>query len=681
MSIPTSGSLAGDPLEHRYDDAFNPPGLTNFLGAAQVDHDVVAVRSVNFAPYSHGDTVTGQLFVDGRLVRSYGQPVTVTWRPDFVERSTAVDGLHVRTVTACPPGVTGVVVDVTVRNLSGSARRVTLGLALASTVTRSARPWSAPEPPSAPNRCSVAAGRPAVVGVAETAAVAVQGIDRPASRITPRLVETTLDVPAGGTARFGYVHLLAGDADAGLAAFDELAADVPGAVAAATAMWDAELAAAFTPGNGRWSGSLPVLHTSNEALRRLYHIGALGVICMRRDSPASVLGRVYDTLLPRYWQTTTFIWDYMLSSTVHALLDPAPMRRQLEHWISVDIHTHFGTEWQTGSPAGYWYAVNDYAMTRLVRDYVRFTGDVGFLDVPLAAASGTCKPVGAHVVDWARAWQGLRGAHGLADYGEMDNLLECVSTYTHEVASFNATNVWALRAAAELTGDATLLDEAAALAGAVDELYVPGGYWQAGQPDGSLVPVKHCLDFANVAFAMHADLSVQQRAEMVDFFERELRTGSWMRALSPRDPDAAFSLRPDHQWNGAYTAWPAEAARALFLLGRADLAASWLPGLAGSANQGPFAQAHFTADAAPEINGGARKAPPQAPYLIDWACSSSGAYVGLVLESVFGLDVPVSGEPTAHPQLSGVDPDATLTGLVLRGRPYTVSAAGLRPEG
>jgi hypothetical protein len=430
-----------------------------------------------------------------------------------------------------------------------------------------------------------------------------------------------------------------------------------------------------------------VLHTRNEALRRLYHLGAVGVICMRRDSAASMLGRVYDTLYPRYWQTTTFIWDYMLSSIVHALLDPSPMRKQLTHWISVDIHTHFGTEWQHGSPAGYWYAVNDYAMTRLVREYVRFTGDTGFLDEMVAAAGGAGKPVAEHVVDWARAWQGLRGAYGLADYGEMDNLLECVSTYTHEVASFNATNVWALRVAAEIVGSrgedthaAQLRHEADDLAAAVGKLYHPGGYWHAGQPDGSLVPVKHCLDFSNVTFAMSADLSGQQRTEMVDFFVNELQTENWLRALSPWDPDAAFSVRPDHQWNGAYTAWPAEAARALFLLGRGDLAASWLDGVARSANQGPFGQAHFTSDAAPAEHGGARKAPPQPPYLIDWACSSSGAWVGFVLESVFGLDVPLTGEPTAHPVLDEIDPGAELTGLVIRGHRYRVSAAGIHAE-
>jgi hypothetical protein len=189
--------------------------------------------------------------------------------------------------------------------------------------------------------------------------------------------------------------------------------------------------------------------------------------------------------------------------------------------------------------------------------------------------------------------------------------------------------------------------------------------------------VKHCLDFSNVAFAMSADLGEQQRAEMIGFFERELQTDNWLRALSPWDPDAAYSVRPDHQWNGAYTAWPADAARALVLLGRGDLAAGWLDGLARSANQGPFALAHFTTDAAPDENGGRAQgtAVPDRLGLFVLGC-----VVGFVLESVFGLTVPLSGEPSAQPALEGIDPDASLSALVVRGRRYRVSADGIHPE-
>ncbi|WP_166346427.1 MGH1-like glycoside hydrolase domain-containing protein [Phytoactinopolyspora limicola] len=683
--IPTVADLTSDVLTHRFDDMFNPPGLTNFLGAVQVDHDVVAVRSVNFPPFSHGDAVTGTLYLDGRLLRSYGPTVEVIWRPDQVVRRCTVDGLAIETVTACPPGATGVVVDITVTNQGAETRIVPLAFSLDSTVTAAGKPWLEPSPPSEANTFEAITGRPAVVARAESgSAVSMQGLDGAGGVRDARTVFTELRLEPGGSGRVGYVHVVAGDEDAAAVAYRELVDDVPGAVRRAEEEWNRQLAAAFTPGSGEFSGSMPILRTSSDALRRLYWWGVLGVIWFRRDSAASVLGRAYDTLMPRYWQTTTFIWDYSLSSFVHGLLDPEPMRRYIEHWVSTDIHTHFGIEWQTGGSVGPWYSVNDYAMTRLVRDYVRLSGDRSFLDQRVSAADGPARRVAEHVVEWSQAWKGLRAGSALADYGGIDNLLECVSTYVHEVASLNAANVWCLRAAAEvaeLTGDAAtagrLRADADDLAGEVKKLYVDGGgFFHARHPDGRLVPVRHCYDFSTVGTTIAADLADHQRAEMVDFFRRELQTPSWMRALSPYDDDAVFSVRPDHQWNGAYPAWPADAARALVELGAPDVALDWIPGLARTANQGPPGQAHFVEEAEAAVNGGAVKSPPQFPYLIDWACSSAGSWASLVIESVFGVRVGLDGAVTADPIVSRLDPDAVLTGLVVGGVSYDVAADG-----
>jgi hypothetical protein len=685
--VPGLSDLASDTLRHRFEDSFNPPALTNFLGAAQVDHDLVGVRSVNFPPLSSGDTITGQLFLDGRLFRSLGAEVAVTWRPDRVTRTTRIGELELETVTACPPDAAAVVVDVRVRNPGGAERKVRLGLAFASTVTRSQQPWLAPSPPSERNRLELAPGRRALVGLSsEGGPACAQGLDVAGEWMADNLVELTLSIPAGETRRFGYVHVLGESRAAAVELFDRLAADVPAAVAAATSLWERTLASVFEGGDA-FSGVLPVLETESEALRRLYWTGLLGVVWFRRDSPHSVVGRTYDTLMPRYWQTTTFIWDYSLSSIVHALLDPEAMRRHLEHWISTDIHTHFGTEWLTGGPVGVWYSVNDFAMTRLVRDYVRYSGDRAWLDRELPTPTGAARSVEAHVREWASHWRSLRNGHALADYGGVDNLLECVSTYTNEVASLNATNVWCLRVAAEIAAlrgnaaeAASLREEAAELAAHVLELYVDGaGYWGARRPDGRLVPVRHCYDFATTGFALADDLGPKRRRELVEFFRSELQTGNWMRALSASDPDAAHSVRLDHQWNGAYTAWPADAATALIRLGAEDVALDWLPGLARSANQGPFAQGHFVDGIVPASHGGAPKGPPQFPYLMDWACSSSGAYVALVLEGVFGLDVGLDGEVRATPRLSRIDPSARLRNLVVGGKSYDVTSAGATP--
>ena len=662
--IPTVADLAADPITHHYEDMIAPSGLTNFLGTAEIGPDLTAVAATTFPPISQGLARTATLFVDGRLFESYGAAVTHVWRPDRVVRSAQVAGLSIETTTVCVPGEAAMAIDVWVTNETEVVREASFSLAVNARAVRATGAWLTAESPSERNSASVADERTAIM-FAHPAGDAwnVQGLDLAGTvtcaPVPPSSVEgfevgiggagrggaiaTALRLEPGASARFGYVQAVAGSADEAVATFDRITADVPGAVAAAEAFWNRQLSAAFTAGNTEFSGCLPVLDLP-PALERLYWWGVLGVIWFRRDWPGNVLGRSYDTLMPNYWATTTFIWDYSLSARVHALLDPVEMRRQLEHWISRDIHTMFGTSSLTGEPVGQWYSVNDFAMVRLVAEYVRVTGDEAFLRQEISAGGTDPQPVWRHVLTWATAWRGLLAGtrSGLADYGEIDNLLECVSTYTHEVASMNAANVWAMRTAAALlerVGEAStaseLRDAVGELIPAVLALYRDGeGFFAARQPDGSEVPVRHCYDFNIVGSLLGAELGEQMRSEMVGFFQRELQTENWMHALSPWDADASFSVRPDHQWNGAYAAWPADAGRALIALGRSDLALEWVDGLARSANQGPPGQAHFVAEAWPAIAGGARKSPPQLPYINDWACSSAGAWVEFVLELV-----------------------------------------------
>ncbi|GAA1537731.1 hypothetical protein HD600_001359 [Microbacterium ginsengiterrae] len=693
--IPTVDDLAADPVTHLYDDMIAPAGLTNMLGTVRVDHDLTALSAVQFPPVSQGLTQTAALFVDGRLFASYGVPVTHEWRPDRVVRRAVLGDLTIETTTVCVPGRTAVAIDIAVSN-AGPARSVAIGLSAAARVTRSADAWLDAESPSQTDAATVADGT-IEFSSPDSAAWSIQGIVGGEAALSgvaalPAELEVgiggngrggdltvVLDLPAGGTTRTGYVQAIGTAEDAARRTFTELAADVPGTVVAAEEFWNRQLEAAFTPGSGEFSGALPVLETASEPLRKIYWWAALGVIWFRRDWEGNILGRSYDTLMPNYWGTTTFIWDYSLSSLSHALLDPAEMRRQLLHWISLDIHSHFGTSSVTGGPVGRWYSVNDYAMIRLVHDYVRLTGDIAFLSERVADTT-----VGASVREWATAWKALRNDTELADYGEIDNLLECVSSYTHEVAGLNAANVWNMRTAAsivELEGDestaAELRRSAEELLPSVIARYLPGeGIFAAGQPDGTLLPVRHCYDFSVVGTTIADDLAPEVRAEMVDFFQRELQTENWLRALSPWDPDASYSVRPDHQWNGAYPAWPADAGRALAALGAPEVLTDWIEGLAKTANQGPMGQAHFVEEAVPGINGGARKAPPQLPYIIDWACSSAGAWTELVIEALFGVSVALDGTVTAAGSVAALDPTAVLRGLRVGDASYDIHADG-----
>lgn len=684
--IPTVTDLRSDALEHRFGDLWNPPGLTNFRGCAQVDLDPVAVRSISFPPLANGESVTGTLFLDDRLFTALGVPLTTTWQPDRVERTAWWDGLSVSTTTVVPVDRTAVLVRLSISNWSTEDRTLPVRLALRSQVTKRLTRWTEPAPPcETDNALRVDAERGLLVWRARSSdAVMVQGgFPRPEST-DEHGIRWTPVIPSAGTWTADFVVVMGEDEPAALADFESLAPAGAAEVARCEQLWNDELAAVFTPGNDRYSGSLPALETSDPALRRLWLMGVIGVVYFKRENPYSVLGRTYDTLMPHYWQALTFLWDYSLSSLVHSLLDPEVMRTYLEKWITTDVHTHMGTEWLTGEPVGMWYAVNDYAMVQTIDAYLRATGDVEWLTQELPGPGGVSLPVVAHIDRFACSWRRFRSESGLANYGGIGNLLECVSTYVNEVASLNAANVWMLRRAAEVArflGDELAASwyeaEATVLVGDLQQLYASeAGHWYARQPDGRLVPVRHCYDFSTVAATIPDDLSDTQKSEMVGFFVRELQTPTWMRALSDRDTDASFSVRPDHQWTGAYPAWPPNAAAALYRFGRSDLAAPWLRGLARSANQGPFGQSHFADGVLAAESGGALKAPAEQPWINDWTCSSNGAWVALVVQSVFGVQIGLDGSVTASPQLEGLDPDARLVGLRVQGRTWDVDATG-----
>lgn len=695
--IPTVEALRTVTMPHRFGDLFNPPGLTNQWGCAQAAMDVTAIRSVAFPPFaqgemntaalgSGGELLTCVLYVDGEYFAATKTEIAFVWQPDRIERRTQYRGLELSSVMIVPFKQMSVAVSLTVENKQKTRRQTEIKFALNGGVTKSVAPWNAAYSPGEfDNKRTVDSTRGAVLCKSiRTEAYSLQGAWPLPTEVLPSWLVYRFDLAPGEKRSVTFVNALAESADEGQRNYDKLVRDFAGAAAEVRDEWNAQLKAAFTPGNDRFSGYVPTLVTNDESVRRLYHSAVMSALFFRRTTPHSVYGTTYVTLAPRYWETTTFLWDISLSAMLLALLDPLILRRMIETWMQLDVYKHFGTELLTGSGVGPWYSVNDFAMCRMAREYLRWTGDHTWLDKEVAG-----QKVIDRLVTYAEHWRELdTNKHGLADYGGVSNLLEAVSSYVHEVAGLNAANVYNLRFAADLLERRgasqkanALRVEAQQLSRKLLELYVPGkGIWRCRLPDGSMNEVHHCYDFGTVLITVGDTLNKQVKSEMVRFFREELQTPMWMRALSTRDLDVTFSIRPDHQWTGAYAAWPSLALSALFVAGEGDVAFKWIKGLAETAKQGPIAQAHFAETAvAPEAGGGARKAPSDQPYINDWACVSGCAYLEPVVENLFGIHAGLFGTIEAQPAFGLFDARAELRNINYQGKTYVATQHGIKP--
>ena len=694
--IPTCESMRSITMTHKFLDLYAWPGLTNQWGCAQAAMDITAVRSIAFPPFaqgemnvaplgSGGELLTGVLYVDGEYFTATKTPIDFVWQPDRVERRSLYKGLELKSVTIVPFRTMSVAVKLTVSNMTKVRRTAEIKLAINGGASKSVKPWNAAYSPGEyDNDRTVDTARNAVLCKAiHSDAYVLQGTSPKPTSILPSWITYEFDLAPRESATIVFVNSL-GETAAGVQKeFDSIINNFDAVAKATTDEWNAQLKAAFTPGNKTFSGHVPTLVTSDENVKRIYHSAVMSALYFRRTTPHSVYGTTYVTLMPRYWETTTFLWDISLSAMLLSMLDPAILRRMMETWMELDVYKHFGTEFLTGAGVGPWYSVNDYAMSRMAKEYLRWTGDRAWLDKRVGG-----RKVIDNLFKYAEHWRELdTNKHGLADYGGVTNLLEAVSSYVHEVAGLNAANVHNLRFAAELAeykGDRSKADgyrrEATELGRRVLELYVPGrGIWKCRLPDGSYNEVHHCYDFGTTLMNIGDMMTATQKKEIVEFFKRELQTPTWMRALSTRDLDVTFSIRPDHQWTGAYCSWPALALSGLYAAGEVDVAFEWIKGLAKTSMQGPYAQAHFTeAFLGPEPNGGATKSTSDQPYINDWACVSGCNYLEPIVDRIFGIDAGLFGKITANPQFGNFDPRAELRNINYQGKHFIADKSGVR---
>jgi hypothetical protein len=597
-SVPDLDELAGEWMPAG--TLLNMPSASNFHGCLHAGTNLLSFTELTFPPLSLGGECA-RLSLGGVTVQAHHS----RWYPYQVLRRAQMSGFALRSAVRMGFEQPLVLAELAVTNTGSAPATASIGLTLGGYLRSYPGPWQWQLPRqygdfSAWTGQVSGDGQVLTVTDGSSGAAAAFAFPTPPGQLTAAGSSGTagwdLPLAPGETATIQLVMAAAGSADDAAAAAAAASQGFAGVFGQARSGWQQRFADAFTPGNGHFSGSLPVLATPDRELRRLYYASVLSVLALERTCYPGFFPRVYTTAGPQWGVTLTYFWDTSLFAPILVLLDPDMVREQVTRWLTLGIYDGYAVDALTGQLVGPWYSANDLSVFTMLYDYVTITGDLAFLD---EQAGGTS------VIDHMQAitvhWQQLVvPATGLADYGGQANLLEEVANYVNQVPSLNGANVWMMRQAAALrqirgeAGDAQqLLALAQQLAGLVLPLYVPGqGVWQSVHDDGTRVPVRHIYDFDTLGRLLAGDLAPQMRAEMAAFVGSELVAGGWLRALSLSDPDAPASLRPDHGSNGAYDAWPALACGTLGSLGFYQQMLQLLHTFEHVTAEGPFCQSH-----------------------------------------------------------------------------------------
>jgi lysophospholipase L1-like esterase len=599
--VPTLDEMAGDWKERTELEQF--PSLHNFDAELLVNKDFASISWLASPPFSQGFH-SGVLKLNGKV------PIVekFRWYPYQAVRAGTADGLAVETINRMVFDDRGVLWRITLSNTQPAAVTGTVSIDLIGDISKLTAPgswdWAFAQPGAGgPKRRyeeteAIRAGvdqiplqRPDNAAdyhavVESTNDLLINDTTTPASTVFA--FATKPDSLASdehlGVAKWQY-HLAPGEtktieyvmaygegepvnlnAKRWADEFDPVFTD-------AKRLWEKRYAEVFTPHNGFFEGNLPVLQTEDPALRRNYYMGVVTMLLMLRDQlPYSP--RVFVAGGPRYGASVEFIWDTGMMDTVFAQLEPTAMRAYVIKTLQWDLDKNLAFDYYGNRAFGYRYVANYPMLFRIAATYLRVTRDRAFLDQQLGNETVLQRldELALHYRQYL-----MTDGSGLADFGDNPwNFLECVPTYIHATAGFNAAYVSMLRDMADLydsLGKHELADQRRAAAETLvkaiyPQLYVSGkGFWQSRYPDGRQFDMRHCLDFQFVAQGIGDDLPPAVREEMRNFVDRELLMKNWMRAQSLQDPAADKSDRPDHGPMGAYSGWPPETTDALCHLG------------------------------------------------------------------------------------------------------------------
>lgn len=405
---------------------------------------------------------------------------------------------------------------------------------------------------------------------------------------------------------------------------------------------------------------LPRVVTANKAFNDLYYRSILSVLEARWERENFVV-RPFHAIGAWIFSVP---WDTSYASELLAILEPEALRETFLAYIRAGVLTSSWLTWH-GKPMSGWYAQNPFAILRILKDYLRQTGDFALLDFTVN---------GTTVLEWMKRMgrelvKRYGRPDGLLDFGEgSEKMLEIrTSGYEHVVAATNGMALAYFRQIAEWCrarqdGDAAEFNRwAGRLQQSLHEKLWNDevGWFENLYPDGSrhLVWSYHLFDLLDAGVFSPA----QQKRIVSRLRDGEFLAPFGMYSISKLD-EVHWDLE-DVDWGGGgqYTGMPLRIAESLYRLGSGELAWNILERCTRWTRMYPYIPQEIFGDfpGYPEV---------EMPLEI---AAGSGAQA--ILFGVFGLRPRADGSLEVAPSYQAALGNASMTGYQFRGHSYDVA--------
>ena len=380
------------------------PTANSELGSVIGDENVLAIRELTMPPFTQGpwssvarDTSQlGRLSLDGQALYTQHS----RWTPlGFERNATARDGRAVHTEVRLPLAERGVLLSLSV----GAGPEADVALELVPQIRRyssaemncSESQWRYPTnmqrncwnwyaPRSFANETSDYTAtsaeqgglygwtaRDSVSGAVTHVALKFMGVQDEVDNYDNTSVTLRLNSAQPLRASIAVAFGAASEEAAVIKKAQSWAKDMEAAMAAVASERQARFDAVFDPEGTRYSGSLPLLDTSDAQLSRVYYAGVVSMLELERDSAAFPFAppntsRVFVTGAGSNASTNVFFWDMAYCVTALTLLDPAMVKSSLLHWMTPALASEalggWGVDLYSGRAVGNHYAADDFTL-------------------------------------------------------------------------------------------------------------------------------------------------------------------------------------------------------------------------------------------------------------------------------------------------------------------------------